>query len=113
MRHRVLGPLTLVVAVAFWAPVLVVAQAPSRPSGTTAKLAANVWDPTAPAPSGWTPPRTPWGDPDLQGYWLSLTYTPLERPAALAGKPLYTTEEAVDAFKKAVAIDAEVDPTTV
>ena len=113
MRHRVLGPLTLVMAVALWVPVLVVAQAPSRPSSAAARLAANVWDPTAPAPSGWTPPRTAWGDPDLQGYWLSLTYTPLERPAGLAGKPLYTTEEAVNAFKKAVALDAEVDPTTV
>jgi hypothetical protein len=58
-------------------------------------------------------PRTSWGDPDLQGFWLVLSYTPLERPAALAGKPLYTTEEAVDAFKKAVALDAEVDPTTI
>ena len=65
------------------------------------------------APSGWTPPRTPWGDPDLRGYWLSLSYTPLERPAALADKPLYTKEEAINAFRKAVAVDAEVDPTTV
>src|SRR2546428_13531658 len=32
-----------------------------------------------------TPPRTPWGDPDLQGFWPSveLLSGPLERPGAL------------------------------
>jgi hypothetical protein len=36
----------------------------------------------------WTPPRTPWGDPDLQGsYNNNNEYaTPLERPAQYAGK---------------------------
>ena len=28
----------------------------------------------------WTPPMTPWGDPDLQGQWNSQTSIPLERP---------------------------------
>ena len=113
MRNRFFisfGAVSLVMAAIVWASVIIVAQAPSSAS---AKLAASVWDPTAPPPSGWTAPRTSWGDPDLQGFWLVLSYTPLERPAALAGKPLYTTEEAVDAFKKAVALDAEVDPTTI
>ena len=48
------------------------------------------------APSGqgeWVPPRTPWGDPDLQGLWTNTTTTPLERPADLAGKALLTDEE--------------------
>jgi len=42
---------------------------------------------TAPA---WTPPLTPWGDPDLQGvYTNSNEYaTPLERPAQFAGRRL-------------------------
>ena len=26
-------------------------------------------------------PRTPWGDPDLQGIWIGSTLTPLERPS--------------------------------
>src|SRR5438067_856197 len=36
----------------------------------------------------WTPPRTSWGDPDLQGtYTNNNEYaTPLERPAEFAGK---------------------------
>jgi hypothetical protein len=48
-------------------------------------------------------PRTPDGQPDLQGYWTNLTYTPLERPRALATKPFYTEQEAAAAFKNAIA----------
>jgi hypothetical protein len=31
-------------------------------------------------------PKTPWGDPDLQGLWSNATTTPLERPNELSGK---------------------------
>ena len=48
-------------------------------------------------------PRTPDGQPDFQGYWTNLTYTPFERPKELAGKAFYTEKEAIDAFNKAVA----------
>ena len=41
----------------------------------------------------WTVPLTSWGDPDLQGAWTNTTTTPLQRPAELAGKELYTDEE--------------------
>jgi hypothetical protein len=69
-----------------------------------------VWDPRAPRPPS---PRTPWGDPDLRGYWLAVNYVPLERADALAGKPLYTVDEAVEVFIDAVYADAAVDPATV
>jgi len=42
----------------------------------------------------WTAPRTPDGQPDLQGYWNSETYTPFERPVELKEKAFYTAEEA-------------------
>jgi hypothetical protein len=48
----------------------------------------------AQTPGGRTLPRTPWGDPDLQGIWSMATITPFERPAALAGKPVLTEAEA-------------------
>ncbi len=38
-------------------------------------------------------PRTPWGDPDLQGTYTNKTITPLERPAELADKEFLTDEE--------------------
>jgi hypothetical protein len=41
----------------------------------------------------WNPPRTPDGQPDLQGVWLSNGATPLERPKALEGKSFLTDEE--------------------
>jgi hypothetical protein len=48
-------------------------------------------------------PRTPWGDPDLQGVWNNGTVTPLERPAALAGKEFLTESEVAEFEKQAVA----------
>ena len=49
----------------------------------------------APAAHAWTQPKTPWGDPDLQGTWTSddCIGTPLQRPANLGEKPYYTEEE--------------------
>lgn len=37
--------------------------------------------------------RTPWGHPDLQGYWTSSTYTPLERPENLGDQALLSEQE--------------------
>ena len=75
-----------------------------------ARAIKRVWDPSQPHPE---PPRMPWGDPSLQGYWLNSTYTPLERPEELAGKPRYSPEEAIETFQSAVTTDASVDPATV
>ena len=50
----------------------------------------------------WTPPRTPWGAPDLQGVWDSKTQTPLERPDELADKAFLTEEEVAALEKKTV-----------
>lgn len=47
----------------------------------------------------WTPPRTPNGQPDLQGMWTTATLTPLERPPDLAGKAALTQAEA-DAYEQ-------------
>ena len=61
------------------------AQPPS-PTGSTAK-------------QPWVAPRTADGQPDLRGSWTNDTYTPLERPAELAGKEYFTPEEAAAFFK--------------
>src|SRR5437773_4899540 len=112
----------LIMILLLCAPILVRAQAPSgtatfkatvTDTETAIKEAAEAAKAAAAAASNWTPPRTPWGDPDLQGFYLSLSYTPLERPPELAGKAFYTEAEALRAFRKAVEEDAEVDPRTV
>ena len=50
---------------------------------------------TASAPDA-TTLRTPWGDPDLQGIWSYATFTPLQRPADLAGREFLTPEEVAE-----------------
>ena len=50
---------------------------------------------TASAPDA-TTLRTPWGDPDLQGIWSYATFTPLQRPATLAGREFLTPEEVAE-----------------
>src|SRR5450432_4478257 len=57
----------------------------------------------------WTVPRTPDGHPDLQGIWTNATITPMERPAALAGKATLTNAEAAVLEKKGAEDLAEVD----
>jgi hypothetical protein len=49
---------------------------------------------TAPQAKAWTPPRTPEGQPEIQGVWNFSSLTPLERPAEFAGRPTMTLEEA-------------------
>ena len=50
------------------------------------------------------PPKTPWGDPDLQGIWTDPYQTPLQRPAQFANKESFTDEEraALDAQRSAI-----------
>ena len=51
-------------------------------------------------------PRTPDGQPDLQGFWTNATYTPLERPKGVT-KELYTREEVLELMKRAATEEAE------
>lgn len=50
---------------------------------------------TAATSKSWTQPKTPWGDPDLQGTWTSddCIGTPLNRPVNLGEKAFYTEED--------------------
>jgi hypothetical protein len=57
-------------------------------------------------------PRTPDGQPDLQGFWTNSTYTPLERPDGVT-KAYYTPAEAEAAIKLAVQREgAQTEPGT-
>ena len=80
MSHRFLasmGAVAVVITVALLVAVPVAGQAQSVATGKT-----------------WTLPRTPDGQPDLQGVWDYRTITPLERPNVLGTKEFFTDEEA-------------------
>jgi len=44
------------------------------------------------ASDGWQTPRTPFGQPDLQGTWTNATITPLERPTQFGDQLVLTPE---------------------
>jgi len=68
------------------------AQAVNRPANT----------PAAATPSAtWTSPRTPDGQPDLQGVWDYRTATPLERPKELGDRAFLTDDEIAEFERRA------------
>ncbi len=58
----------------------------------------------------WVAPRTPDGQPDLQGIWTNPTITPFERPADLGTKAVLSKDEIAAAEKKAAATNADKPP---
>ena len=75
MNRRVAASAALLFALFAFVPALVADQS-TAPGSTSTR--------------GWTPPRTPWGDPDIQGIYTNNDEngTPLEQPADLKGKRL-------------------------
>src|SRR3954462_9014221 len=71
----------------------------AAPAAQTPKRGTNHAPPTT--TTAWTAPRTPDGQPDLQGVWLSNGATPLERPKALEGKKFLTDAEVAELKKRA------------
>jgi hypothetical protein len=85
MRHRDLASLC-----ALAAAIGLASPACRAVSGQDA-----AFPPSTSETNGWTAPRTPWGEPDLQGIWQTryATNTPLERPAAFGAREFLTDEE--------------------
>src|SRR6187431_2071999 len=91
MSARTLLLLWCIPAVSVMLGTLPLAEERSAPSVIIAQQSATSQSPSATTSSKTTnykPPRTPWGDPDLQGvYTNSNEYmTPLERPDSFAGR---------------------------
>jgi hypothetical protein len=110
MRHRFsasLGTAAVAMAVVWLVTLPVAGQAPtsSRPTAQSPR-GGDSGSPAAPAAKKWTAPKTPDGQPDLQGYWTNNGYVPLERPNNVS-KEYYTKEEALEAAKRGADRDAE------
>ena len=97
-----LGALAAVLAAMSLPAVSVAGQAPAPAAKTAAAKPA-----AAPA-RPYVQPKTPWGDPDLQGIWNDATSTPLQRPARLGEKGVLAEEEA-DQFAEELAEDLNRD----
>lgn len=79
MSHRGIGAAT-----GFSAALIVVTLLSGAPAGQAPANGADAF----------TPPTTPWGDPDLQGIWSpGYILTPLERPDEYAGQEFLTDED--------------------
>src|SRR5439155_22576031 len=91
-----LGALAAVLAAMSLPAVSVAGQAPA-PAATRAAA-----KPAAAPARPYVQPKTPWGDPDLQGIWNNATSTPLQRPAGVGEKGVLSEEEA-DQFAEELA----------
>src|SRR5712692_11109675 len=87
------GVLTVVIAVTSLPAVPLAGEAPTAAKTTVAAKTTT---------KAYTPPKTPWGDPDLQGIWNDATSTPLQRPTRLGEKGFLEEEEA-DQFAEELA----------
>ena len=105
MTHRFLVSLSVVTMLMV---ILSLATIPVAGQGPSAKAKTN-----GAAAKVYTPPRTPDGQPDLQGFWTNAGYTPLERPDNVT-KEFYTPEEAAQFEKQFVDTEAEqTEPGTI
>ena len=72
----------------------VLAAAQQRSSTETTGAVAAIVPLPQPA-AGFVQPKTPWGDPDLQGFWpgVEMVGVPLQRPARFGTRNVLTDEE--------------------
>ena len=104
------GAAAVAISVAVSATVPVAGQTSRAPGSnpqasaqnSNAKGSAEAPGPKPGARKAFTAPRTPWGDPDLQGVWTTddMLSIPMERPEQFAGRAELTDEEFADRAKR-------------
>jgi len=75
---------------------------------------AGCGEPAAPADgqaAAYSPPRTPWGDPDLAGMWPidRLNGTPVQRPESFGERRFLTDEEYAERVERLRGLNARYD----
>ncbi len=82
--------------------------APGKKSSSGPKVRLSDTTLAADSKSKYTPPKLPWGDPDLQGQWPASANIPMQRPANF-GTRAYLTEEEFAARQKQAQKQSESD----
>jgi hypothetical protein len=88
MQRRLLEVAGVAVVILAVAGILIMSKGPSR--GTDASAGAA--------------PKTPWGDPNLEGIWTDPYQTPLQRPSQFGNKETFTDKERADLDAQRAAI---------
>jgi hypothetical protein len=86
------------------------AQAPAAKVTPVAKVTPAAKAATSSVRATYTPSKTPWGDPDLQGQWPATANIPMQRPANLGDRAELTDQELAQResqSKKQAAEDGE------
>ena len=125
MPHRSLTALGVAVLIAIassmWGPIS--AQAPSTSVGTGGtegwslarhqELVRTIRSQIG-VPENWTPPRTAWGEPDLQGSWTSDSVhgVPRERPEHFGTRAFLNDEEYAERGQKLHRADPAAESHT-
>src|SRR5689334_20436304 len=88
MKSRLFASAAVIAALAFAAGTTDSLRADQAPAARTAPAAGSV-------KKSYSPGRTPWGDPDIQGGWTNVDENgiPFERPDALAGKQIEQVDD--------------------
>jgi len=89
------------------AAVVLFASMSATATRVSAQQPAAEQRPKATAKKAWTQPRTPWGEPDLQGVYSNRTITPFERPDEFAGKATLTDAETAELERRVVDRSAD------
>jgi hypothetical protein len=95
MSHRLLAVVRAFAGATAGASLAIVTAAAQSPAGAS-KGSAPASAKAAVAPkAAWTPPRTPWGDPDIEGTWPGTDFVgvPLQRPRNLGTRNELTDAE--------------------
>ena len=93
MSHRLIWSIGVLAVIALVSVTTVPAIGPVQTSTTVLQRAPG--QNAAPAPDTVAAPKTPWGEPDLQGIWSVELLVPLERPAGVT-TDFYTEEEVAE-----------------
>lgn len=77
-------------------------SAGAKKSGSAPKVKLSDTTLATKSDSKYTPSKTPWGDPDLQGEWPAYANIPMQRPASFGTRAYLTDEEFAQRQKQAV-----------